>query len=239
MTPPVRNLPAEQQRVDRFVSPRRRPEGGDRVNTSQTTARCAGGAGPSGVWFATMLVCLSGCRTGGSPGIAVVCQDLRAAEIAFLEHLYADNHSAAGTGISSVFVALPDGRKADREFLDRLDAIPVPVGPVSGSRVDGHGWVRSRASGEPALVLRITESRLTGPGRAEIRGGYEEASLSASRATYALTCESNLWQVTQVGPMMISDASISTIDDGLKRSGSAPGAERRDTVAARRSRNAS
>jgi hypothetical protein len=145
---------------------------------------------------------------------ATSCEDLEAAQAAFLEYLWTNNHSAVGTQARAVFVALPDDDAPDRDFLARLDAIPVPVGPASQALIDDTGTVRDGATGGRALLFRITATRRTGPAAVEIRGGYEEASLSASRATYELTCRDSGWQVTAVGPMMISDRSPAAASGG-------------------------
>jgi len=39
---------------------------------------------------------------------------------------------------------------------------------------------------------------------AEIQGGYEEASLSASDAVYELRCERDVWRIARRGPLKIS-----------------------------------
>ena len=56
---------------------------------------------------------------GDLPGRTLV----RAAEAAFLEHLWLHNHSSLGRKATAVFVALPDGNDPDREFLDQLISV--------------------------------------------------------------------------------------------------------------------
>jgi hypothetical protein len=53
-------------------------------------------------------------------------------------------------------------------------------------------------------MIRITSSRLLGPGQAEIQGGYYEAALSASQATYQMRCTDGVWKVIATGPLKIS-----------------------------------
>ena len=86
---------------------------------------------PRRLAIALALSLLAGCSAGGDPVAARSCEDLEAAQAAFLEYLWTHNHSAVGMRARAVFVALPDDDAPGRDFLARLDAIPVPVGPAS------------------------------------------------------------------------------------------------------------
>ncbi len=82
--------------------------------------------------------------------------------------------------------------------------MPVALAPASQAQVDAAGDHEGSVSGGRALLIRIRQFSMTGPASAEIQGGYEEASLSASDAIYELRCERDVWTVTRRGPLKIS-----------------------------------
>jgi hypothetical protein len=148
---------------------------------------------------------LAACHGGGplssSPSS---CADLGAAEAAFVSHMFAENHASIGDRAAALFVELPGGEDPSPEFLERIVDVPVRLGPAGEATVDDAGRIRDPLTGDPALLVRIIAARLTGPDQAEIRGGYEEAPLSASQARYELRCESGAWRVAGHGPLKIS-----------------------------------
>jgi hypothetical protein len=99
---------------------------------------------------------------------------------------------------------MPGGADPAGGFLARVTDVPARLAPASEAAMDDTGRVRDPVTGDPALLIRIIEARLSGPARAEIRGGYQEAPLSASQATYELRCETGSWQVIGHGPKKIS-----------------------------------
>ena len=141
-----------------------------------------------------------------APPGPTVCSDQMAAEAAFVSYLFSHNHSTVGADAAVVFVEFPGGLDPAPEFFDRIEDIPTPTAPASKAETDEAGTLRDPATGGRALMIRITSSRLLGPGQAEIRGGYYEAALSASHATYQMRCADGLWKVTATGPLKISQA---------------------------------
>jgi len=133
-----------------------------------------------------------------------VCSDRMAAEVEYVSYLFSHNHSSIGADAAVVFVEFPGGLDPAPEFFDRIENIPTPTAPASKAQTDEAGTLRDPASGERALMIRITSSRLLGPGQAEIQGGYYEAALSASDATYQMRCTDGVWKVTATGPLKIS-----------------------------------
>ncbi len=155
--------------------------------------------------LATLAVLLCGCH-GSAPvsSMPSVCSDLAAAEAAFVSHLFSHNRSTVGHRAAAVFVEMPGGADPAGGFLARITDVPARLAPASEAAIDDTGRVRDPVTGAPALLVRIIEARLSGQARAEIRGGYQEAPLSASRAAYELRCEEGSWRVIGHGPMKIS-----------------------------------
>lgn len=152
-----------------------------------------------------LMVLMGGCH-GGAPIVSTpaVCSDRAAAEAAFVSHLFSHNGSAVGDRAAAVFVEMPGGADPAVGFLGRITDVPARLAPASEAVVGESGRVRDPVTGDPALLIRIMDSRLSGQDRAEIRGGYEEATLSASQAVYQLRCEAGSWQVIGHGPLKIS-----------------------------------
>lgn len=61
---------------------------------------------------------------------------------------------------------------------------------------DGHG-VTERASGKPALMLRVAQVKWLAKDEALVDGGYYEAGLSASGNTYLLKKIDGTWRVVK------------------------------------------
>lgn len=133
-----------------------------------------------------------------------VCSDPAAAQAAFVSHVFADNASGIGRDAARVFIELPGGADPGPGFLARIRDVPVALAPASQAQVDEAAILRDPVSGGRALLIRIRQFSMTGPASAEIQGGYEEASLSASDAIYELRCERDVWTVTRRGPLKIS-----------------------------------
>jgi len=146
---------------------------------------------------------LTACH-GAQTARPAICSDPAAAQAAFVSHIFADNASAIGQGAAAVFVALPDGDEADPVFLAKIRDISPRLAPATQAQVDAAGVIRDPKTGGRALLIRIRRFSMTGPASAEIQGGYEEASLSASDAVYELRCERDVWTITRRGPLKIS-----------------------------------
>ena len=146
---------------------------------------------------------LTACH-GAQTSRPAVCSDPGAAQAAFVSHVFADNASSIGREAAAVFVALPDGDKADPAFLARIRDVSPRLAPAAEAQVDASGVIRDPQTGGRALLIRIRRFRMTGPASAEIQGGYEEASLSASDAVYELRCERDVWRIARRGPLKIS-----------------------------------
>ncbi len=139
-----------------------------------------------------------------APATQAECSDRMAAEAEYVSYLFSHNHSTVGADAAVVFVEFPGGLDPAPEFFDRIEHIPAPTAPASKAQTDEAGTLRDPASGQRALMIRITSSRLLGPGQAEMQGGYYEAALSASHATYQMRCTDGVWKVTATGPLKIS-----------------------------------
>jgi len=155
--------------------------------------------------LAMLTLLFWGCH-GGAPVSSTPsgCSDLAAAEAVFVSHLFSHNQSTVAHRAAAVFVEMPGGNDPTAGFLARVTDVPARLAPASEAVIDDAGRVRDPVTGDPALLIRIIEARLSGQGQAEIRGGYEEAPLSASQANYELRCGEGAWQVIGHGPMKIS-----------------------------------
>ncbi|MGB5591825.1 MAG: hypothetical protein WBN31_12825 [Gammaproteobacteria bacterium] len=132
------------------------------------------------------------------------CSDLAAAEAVYVHYLFANNHSAIGADAAVVYIEFPGGADPAPGFFARISDFPVPTAPASHAITDEAGTLIEPASGRRALMLQIRSARLLGPGRAEIDGGYLEASQSGSQASYQMRCTNDGWTVVSTGPLKIS-----------------------------------
>lgn len=163
--------------------------------TNNPMIRCA--------YLTGIVLSLTACH-GAKTTQPAVCNDPAAAQAAFVSHVFADNASSIGRDAAAVFVALPEGDEADPVFLDKIRDISPRLAPAAQAQVDAAGVIRDPQTGGRALLIRIRRFSMTGPASAEIQGGYEEASLSASDAVYELRCEHDVWRITRRGPLKIS-----------------------------------
>ncbi len=105
---------------------------------------------------------------------------------------------------SAFFLSLEEGEDPTPEFLHRFaDHRPV-VRPISASTLEpGTAQILDQSTGLPALVFRIDDIRWLTDDRAEVDGGYYEASESATGNTYRVVKESGRWVVSGVEMLWI------------------------------------
>ena len=120
-----------------------------------------------------------------------------------LAYQFANNRSAVRENAATYFIGLENGKDPSDDFLRRFDGRLPPVEPLSLATIIDHRVVDSRTS-KPALIFQITKVMEPEQDRALIETGYYEAELSASWNTLQGICERGEWQITLIGPEILS-----------------------------------
>lgn len=116
---------------------------------------------------------------------------------AVFRHQFAHNGSARQNGAYAYYLAICFNQDPSDEFIKRFENNRPPVMKISQSRMDdGLGQVvKDRKTGQEGTIFRITSIRFINDEMAEVKGGYYEASLSASGNTYQLIRIGRYWIV--------------------------------------------
>ena len=137
---------------------------------------------------------------------------------AFFRYKFENNHSGAQQGAEGYFLQI-EGKDPSLEFMARFAGHSPPVRKgsefvsewVTIPQDDGTVLFSGRNNG---LLFRIDSCQWVGWGwftrdHVEICGGYDEASLSASSASYIWKRDRFGWALDSVGPVLVAQNSKS------------------------------
>jgi len=116
---------------------------------------------------------------------------------AVFRYQFAHNGSSKQNRAYAYYLAICFNQDPGDEFIKRFKNSKPPVMKISQSTTDtGLGQaVKDRKTGQEGLIFRITSIRFINDETAEVKGGYYEASLSASGNTYQLIRIGRYWIV--------------------------------------------
>jgi hypothetical protein len=123
-------------------------------------------------------------------------------EAAFL-YQFANNQSSLQKTAAVYFISIEDNRDPSAQLLTRFTGHRPPVKPLSAAKRTDDGIIDPE-SGRRSLVFRVGEIRFAAPTEAQLRGGYEEGRLSASRITLRASCGGGRWSLVPSGPTVLS-----------------------------------
>ncbi len=144
--------------------------------------------------FLALTTSVSGCTSEVKPA-ATGCGDENDIMEAVFRYQFANNASGLQNRAKVYFLSLAEDADPDAAFMARFAGDPIPVKPVSQSRLRENGQVEDASNGATGLIFRVDRVRMTSEHEARVHGGYYEANVSASGNVYSLTCEAGKWKV--------------------------------------------
>ena len=144
---------------------------------------------------AVAALVLTACTSGVTPPLQLSEKDL--IRIAVFRFQFENNASGLGSAAHGYYLRVEGGQDPDAQLVAQFDGHEPPVHPGSASELEsGTAQVLDRETGLPGLIFYIEEIRRLSDDRAEVEGGYEEASESGSVCLYYLQRDGAHWHVT-------------------------------------------
>jgi len=151
-----------------------------------------------------IAVVLVVCACSSSPQVTTQMSEEDQIREAVFWYQFEFNVSGLGKAANAYFLSVEDNEDPGPQLLEQFSGHRLPVKPVSASTLEsGTAQVLDRESGRPGLIFRITEIRWLNDDEAEVDGGYQEASESATGNTYRVVKADDRWEVVECQMLLI------------------------------------
>jgi hypothetical protein len=155
----------------------------------------------SALLFAAAFFVIVSCTT--PRGEAADCGGRSTLTEAAFRYQFVNNQSSLQDRASAYFISVEGDADPSAELLARFADHQPPVKPLSAAR-RANEQIQDPATGQRALIFRVSEIQFETADDSRIKAGYEEGRLSASWITLSASCIDSRWSLIPVGPQIIS-----------------------------------